>query len=102
MYTTKKFTIADLKAKNAICPGTIVDGCTINRSVVSMPRVTTLSVHYDDKLHCYKVAIEANNGNGYLGKIKCDSMSLLSNFLAYEIRILESTELEKGGDQNCM
>ena len=28
MYTTKKFTIADLKAKNAICPGTIVDGYT--------------------------------------------------------------------------
>lgn len=28
MYTIKKFTIADLKSKNAICPGTIVDGCT--------------------------------------------------------------------------
>jgi hypothetical protein len=28
MYTTKKFTIAELKAKNAICPGTIVDGYT--------------------------------------------------------------------------
>lgn len=28
MYTIKKFTIADLKEKNAICPSTIVDGYT--------------------------------------------------------------------------
>lgn len=28
MHTIKKFTIADLKSKNAICPGTIVDGYT--------------------------------------------------------------------------
>ena len=28
MYTNKKFTAADLKAKNEICPGTIVDGQT--------------------------------------------------------------------------
>lgn len=28
MYTSKKYTIADLKAKNVICPGTIVDGYT--------------------------------------------------------------------------
>lgn len=28
MYTTKTFTIAELKAKNEICRGTIVDGYT--------------------------------------------------------------------------
>lgn len=28
MYTTKKFTTADLKAKNAVCPNTIIDGYT--------------------------------------------------------------------------
>lgn len=28
MYTTKKFTIADLKAKNAVCPSTIIGGYT--------------------------------------------------------------------------
>lgn len=28
MYTTKKFTTADLRAKNAVCPTTIIDGYT--------------------------------------------------------------------------
>lgn len=28
MYTIKKFTAADLKAKNAVCPTTIIDGYT--------------------------------------------------------------------------
>lgn len=65
-------------------------------------RVTTLSVNYSADLHCYQVAIEANNGNCYLGKHKVDSMRSLINFIEQEIRILESTELEKGGDQNCM
>lgn len=28
MYTVKKFTTADLKEKNAVCPSTIIDGYT--------------------------------------------------------------------------
>lgn len=28
MYNTSKYTIADLKSKNAVCPGTIIDGYT--------------------------------------------------------------------------
>lgn len=28
MYTTKNFTSADLKEKNAVCPSTIIDGYT--------------------------------------------------------------------------
>lgn len=63
-----------------------------------MAKVTTLSVHYNERLHCYQIAIEANNGNTYLGKHKTDSISSLINFLAQEIRILESTVLETGGD----
>lgn len=66
-----------------------------------MARVTALSVNYNADLHCYQVAIEANNSNCYLGKLKADSLHSLINFIAQEIRILESTELEKGGDQNC-
>ena len=62
------------------------------------PKVTALSVHCNAPLHCYQIAIEASNGNTYLGKHKADSMLSLINFIAQEIRILESTELETGGD----
>ena len=68
----------------------------------STPKVTSLSVHYNAKLNCYQIAIEADNGNNYLGKHKSDSMRRIISFLDQEIRILESTGLETGGDQNCM
>lgn len=64
-----------------------------------MPKVTALSVHYNEPLHCYQISIEADNGGSYLGRHKTDSMRSLINFIAQEIRILESTELENGGDE---
>lgn len=68
----------------------------------STRRVTTLSVHYCKPLDCYKIAIETNDGLTYLIRYKTDSMRSLIEFIARKIKIFERTELEKGGDQNCM
>ena len=67
-----------------------------------MPRVTTLSVHYCKPLACYKIAIEANDGTTYLGRHYVESLRDLIYIIAEEIKELEKTELDKGGDQNCM
>nr|DAF26700.1 MAG TPA: hypothetical protein [Caudoviricetes sp.] len=68
----------------------------------SATRVTTISVNYSKELHCYKIAAEADNGASYVGRCYIDSMRDLLDWLACEIEELESAELEKGGDQNCM
>ena len=68
----------------------------------SIGRITTISVNYSKELHCYKIAVEADNGANYVGRCYLDSMRDLLDWLAYEIEDLESTELEKGGGQNCM
>ena len=65
-------------------------------------RVTTISVNYSKELHCYKIAVESDNGVSYVGRFYLDSIRDLLNWLAFEIEELESTELDKGGDQNCM
>lgn len=67
-----------------------------------MSRVTTISVNYSKALHCYKIAVEADNGATYVGRCDLDSLRDLLDWLAYEIDALENAELEKGGDQNCM
>lgn len=67
-----------------------------------MPRVTTISVNYSKELHCYKIAAEADNGASYVGRCYLDSIRDVLDCLAHEIEELDSTELEKGGDQNCM
>lgn len=67
-----------------------------------MPRVTTLSVHYLKQLDCYQIAIEADNGTTYLGRHSVESLHDLIYIIAVEIKELESPELDKGGDQNCM
>ena len=68
----------------------------------STRRVTTLSVHYCKQLSCYEVAIEANDGTTYLGRHYGASLRDFINFIARKINEIESAELEKGGDQNCM
>ena len=68
----------------------------------STRRVTTLSVHYCKPLACYEIAIEANDGTTYLGRHYGTSLRDFINFIARKIYEIESTELEKGGDQNCM
>lgn len=65
-------------------------------------RVTTISVNYSKELHCYKIAVEADNGASYVGRCYLDSIRDLLDWLANEIAELESSELEKGGGQNCM
>nr|DAG58648.1 MAG TPA: hypothetical protein [Caudoviricetes sp.] len=64
-----------------------------------MPRVTTLSVHYLKQLGCYQIAIEADNGTTYLDRHYIESLSDLIYIIAEEIKELEQTELEKGGDK---
>ncbi len=68
----------------------------------STRRVTTLSVHYCKPLECYEIAIETNNGTTYLDRLYGASLRDFITFIAEKIKELESTELEKGGDQNCM
>ena len=67
-----------------------------------MTRATTISVNYSKELHCYKIAAEADNGASYVGRCYLDSIRDLLYGITYVIEELESTELEKGGDQNCM
>ena len=67
--------------------------------VCSTRRVTTLSVHYCKPLACYEIAIEANDGTTYLGRRYEASLRDFIIFIAQKINELESTELEKGGDQ---
>lgn len=69
---------------------------------LSARRVTTLSVRYCKHLACYEIAIEANDGTTYLGRHYGTSLRDFIKFIARKIYELESTELEKGGDQNCM
>ena len=66
-----------------------------------MARVTTISVNYSKELHCYKIAVEADNGANYAGRYYLDSLRDLLDYIAYEIEELERT-VPKGGDQNCM
>lgn len=70
-----------------------------NRSV---RRVKALSVHYCKPLACYEISIEANDGTTYLGRHYGTSLRDFIDFIAQKINELESTELAKGGDQNCM
>jgi hypothetical protein len=65
----------------------------------SARRVTTLSVHYCKPLACYEIAIEANDGTTYLGRHYGTSLRDFISFIARKINEIESTELEKGGDQ---
>lgn len=67
-----------------------------------MRRVTTLSVRYCKPLACYEIAIEANDGTTYLDRHYGTSLRDFIIFIARMINEIESTELEKGGDQNCM
>lgn len=67
-----------------------------------MARITTISVNYSKELHCYKIAVEADNGANYVGRCYFNSMRDLLDWLASKIEHLESTELEKGGERNCM
>lgn len=67
----------------------------------SATRVTTISVNYSKELHCYKIAVEYDNGANYVGRCYLDSLRDLLDYIAYEIEELERTE-PKGGDQNCM
>ena len=62
-------------------------------------RVTTLSVRYCKPLACYEIAIEANDGTTYLGRHYGKSLRDFINFIARKIYEIESTELEKGGEQ---
>lgn len=64
-----------------------------------MTRVVAISVNYSKALHCYKIAAEADNGANYVGRCYLDSMRDLLDWLAHVIEKLESTEIEKGGDQ---
>lgn len=68
----------------------------------SVRRVTTLSVRYCKPLACYEIAIEANDGTAYLGRHYGTSLRDFIIFIARKINEIESAELEKGGDQNCM
>lgn len=68
----------------------------------SARRVTTLSVHYCKPLECYEIAIETNDGTTYLGRHYGTSLRDFIIFITEKIKELESTGLEKGGDQNCM
>lgn len=61
----------------------------------SVGRITTISVTYSKELDCYKIAVEADNGANYVGRLYLDSTCDLLNWLTYEIEDLESTELEK-------
>ena len=74
---------------------------TFCRSVVNMPRVTALSAHYIKQLDCFQIAIEADNGNTYLGRHYVESLRDLISIIAEDIKELERTE-PKVGDQNCM
>lgn len=65
-------------------------------------RVNTLSVHYCKPLACYEIAIEANDGTTYLGRHYGTALRDFINFIVHKVNEIESTELEKGGDQNCM
>lgn len=69
---------------------------------MNIRRVTTLSVRYCKPLSCYEIAIEANDGTTYLCRHYGTSLRDFINFIARKINEIESTELEKGGDQNCM
>ena len=61
--------------------------------MVNMSRATNISVNYSKELHCYKIAVEADNGANYVGRCYLDSMRDLLDWLAYEIEFLERTEL---------
>ena len=61
----------------------------------SVRRVTTISVNYSKELHCYKIAVESDNGASYVGRCYLVSIRDLLDWLASEIEELESTELEK-------
>lgn len=67
-----------------------------------MARITTISVNYSKELHCYKIAAEVDNDASYVGRCYLDDIRDLLDWLACVIEELESTELEKGGDQNCI
>ena len=58
----------------------------------SVGRIITVSVNYSKELHCYKIAVEADNGANYVGRCYLDSMRDLLDWLACEIEDLESTE----------
>ncbi len=68
----------------------------------STRRVTTLSVRYCKQLSCYEIAIEANDGTSYVDRHYGTSLHDFIDFIERKINEIESTELEKGGDQNCM
>ena len=54
-----------------------------------MPRVTTISINYSKELHCYKIAVEADNGANYVGRCYLDSWRDLLDYIAHEIEELE-------------
>ena len=87
MYTVKKFTIADLKAKNAICPRTIVDGCThvvtrysvdasdgIIPVVYKQTDIAAFGSEANAEAYCvaaYRRDLDTSSGIQYFYKVRC-------------------------------